>query len=32
METCHYILGLYRDDGRENGDYYNGATWSLGFK
>ena len=22
------ILGLYRDNGQENGNYYNGVIWS----
>ena len=26
------ILGLYRDDGKENGNYYNGVIWVLGFR
>ena len=26
-----YILGLYRDNGKESGNYYNGITWGLGI-
>ena len=25
-----YILGLYRDNGKENGNYYNGVMWPHG--
>ena len=26
-----YILGIYRDNGKENGNYYNGVIEGLGF-
>ena len=26
------VLGLYRDNGKENGNYYNGVMWGLGFR
>ena len=37
METtmlglCRVILGFYWDNGKENGNYYNGVIWDLGFR
>ena len=26
------IKGIYRDNGKENGNYYNGVIWGLGFR
>ena len=28
--TIAYILGLYRDNGKDNGNYHDGVTWGLG--
>ena len=30
--NIRFILGLYRDDGKQNRDYHNGVIQGLGFR
>ena len=30
-EGLEYVLGLYRDNGKENGSYYQRVIWGISF-
>ena len=32
MGITGYIVGPYRDNGKEDGNYYKGVVWGLGFE